>query len=295
MSFSAITYDEPVFRPPAEANSAILQATIGCSWNRCAFCEMYTSKKFRIRKFEDIQSDIKILSEIPRQARKVFLADGNAFVLSANRLLPILDEVNKHFPKLQRISAYALPSDIAGKSLSELQKVRDAGLRLLYIGIESGDDELLKMISKGETFKSTVEGIQKAHEAGIETSVMVLNGLGGQKYSKQHALHSAELINLIQPKFLSTLTLSMPFGQPHFENRFAGEYSPMTIVELAEELKLFLQNIHVEGCIFRSDHVSNNLILKGRLSQDREGMIQKLANAINGTSSEIYPSIPNIL
>ena len=204
MSFSFIDYDEPLFRPPAEARSAIIQATLGCSWNKCAFCVMYTSKKFKARSFEELKSEIEALSKSYSGVKKIFLADGNAFVLSANKLIPLLNEINIQFGKVQRISSYALPKDISSKSDSELKKLRKLGLKLLYIGIETGDDELLKLINKGETFNSTIDGIQKAHNAGIETSIMIINGLGGKKYSKQHALRSAEIINKLNPKFLQS-------------------------------------------------------------------------------------------
>ncbi len=261
MFFTPFKYDEPVFRPPAEGNSAIIQATIGCSWNKCAFCEMYTSKKFRTKKFTDLQAEIKILSKYYQGSKKIFLADGNAFVLSANHLIPILQEINTHFGKIQRISSYALPKDIVNKTTDELREIRNLGLKLLYIGIESGDDELLKLIQKGETYNSNVDGILKAQEAGIDTSLMVLNGLGGKKYSEQHALNSASLINQVNPKFLSTFTLSFPFGIGHCQGKFNDEYVPQTIVELANELKLFIEHTNVNNTIFRSDHVSNNLVL----------------------------------
>mgnify|MGYP000974566369 FL=1 len=219
-------YDEPLFRPPAEAYSAIIQATLGCSWNRCAFCEMYTSKKFKVRSIDELKPEIETLSRIYSGAKKVFLADGNAFVLSANKLIPILEKINKHFGRIQRVSSYAMPRDIISKSDEELKNLRELGLKLLYIGIETGDDELLKLIDKGETANSTVEGILKAHNAGIETSIMIINGLGGKLYSKQHAENSAKIINQINPKFLSTLTLSMPYGESHFRRRFQGEYVP---------------------------------------------------------------------
>jgi radical SAM superfamily enzyme YgiQ (UPF0313 family) len=295
MFFPAIKYDEPVFRPPGEARSAIVQVTLGCSWNQCAFCEMYTSKKFKARSFEELKPEIETLSKVYKGVKKIFLADGNAFVLSANKLIPIVKEINNQFGKLQRISSYALPKDILNKSESELKELRSLGLKLLYIGIETGDDDLLKLINKGETFNSTVDGILKAHEAGIEASIMIINGLGGKKHSQKHALYSAEIINAINPKFLSTLTLSLPYGLDHFQNRFNGDYQQQTIIELFEELKLFIENLEVENVIYRSDHVSNNLILKGTLSKDQSELIELLDVAIQNTPENKYPSAPGIL
>lgn len=295
MFFTPIQYDEPVFRPPAEARSAIVQATIGCSWNKCAFCEMYASKKFRLRPFNDIKSDIVQLAKVYKGVRKVFLADGDAFVISANKLIPILDEIKQHFGKIQRISSYALPKDILNKTNEELLELKKRGLKLLYIGIETGDDELLRLINKGETFKSTVEGIQKAHNAGIDTSIMIINGLGGKKYTRQHATASAEIINQINPKFLSTLTLSMPYGEEYFIQKFNGEYSQQTIVELYEELKLFIEKLDVKKVIYRSNHVSNNLPLQGTLNKDKEKLLSEIQEAIKQTPENKYPSAPGIL
>jgi len=256
---------------------------------------MYTSKKFAARSFDALKPEIIQLAQTFPKAKKIFLADGNAFVLSANKLLPILSEINHQFERIQRISSYALPKDILSKSEKELKDLRALGLKLLYVGIETGDDELLRLVNKGETYYSTVEGIQKAHDAGIDTSIMIINGLGGKKYSRQHALRSADIINRLQPKFLSTLTLSMPFGQEHFINRFQGDYQQQTVKELFEELLLFIRHLEAEHVIYRSDHVSNNLVLKGVLTKDKEQIMTQLKHAINTTHDNIYPSTSTIL
>jgi radical SAM superfamily enzyme YgiQ (UPF0313 family) len=290
-----VKYSEPVFRPPAEANSAIIQATIGCSWNKCAFCEMYSTKTFRIKKFAELQTEIDILAKYYQGVKKIFLADGNAFVLSANHLIPILQEINAKFGKLQRISSYALPKDISSKSMEELKQIRSLGLKLLYIGIESGDDELLKRIHKSETFNSSLDGILKAQEAGFDVSVMVLNGLGGKNYSEQHAINSANLVSQTNPKFLSSLTLSFPFGEDYYKKKFDGEYIPQTIVELAKELKLFMEGLEIQNSIFRSDHVSNNLVLKGVLCKDKLELIRVIDQAIHSIDYRLYPKTPHML
>ena len=265
-----LEYNEPVFRPPSEAYSLILQLTLGCSWNRCAFCEMYSSKKFKVRKEEEIIREIKEVASISTDIKKVFLADGNAMVLSTSKLLRIINEINKTFPRVTRISAYALPKDISSKTDDELKQLSDAGLKLLYVGIESGDDELLRLINKGETFNSSVDGLQKARKAGIKLSVMILNGLGGKNYSLQHAINSAKAINLIQPEFLSTLVLSFPYGEDHFKKRFKGNFKALTTLELIEEMKIFIENLELENSVFRSDHASNYLVLKGNLNRDKQ-------------------------
>lgn len=290
-----VLYHEPLFRPPAEAYSAILQATIGCSWNRCAFCEMYTSKKFSSRSMAELKPEIELLAKIYPRTRKVFLADGNAFVLPAKKLVPILKEINQQFGNLQRISSYALPKDILSKTSDELAEIRNLGLKLLYIGIETGDEELLQKIKKGETFNSTVDGILKAHAAGIETSVMIINGLGGEKYSVQHALNSAKIINLVHPKFLSTLTLSLPYGPNHFRHRFLGEYIPLSTRGHFAELHRFISGLEVNNVIFRSNHVSNALDLEGTLNKDKNLLLEQLEQAIGNTLEGTYPTMPPVL
>lgn len=295
MFFTPVHYDEPVFRPPGEANSVIIQATLGCSWNRCAFCEMYTSKQFKLRSQAEVFSDIKALSGFYKGAKKIFLADGNAFVLSANKLKVLLEQINLCFGRIQRVSAYALPKDILNKTDDELQELRLLGLRLLYVGIETGDEELLRLINKGETYNSILKGVLKAHKAGIDTSIMIINGLGGEQYYEQHALHSAKIINEINPKFLSTLTLSLPLGVEHYTKRFKGVYNQQTIAELLKELKLFVQHIRADNVIYRSDHVSNNLVLKGVLSKDNEKLIQTIDAAIERVPPGMLPIVSQVL
>ncbi len=275
-----INYEEPLFRPPSEAYSLILQVTLGCSWNKCVFCEMYTSKKFSVRPFEQIKKDINNIKAHGDQIKKIFLADGNAFVLSANKLLNILNEINSALPKVNRISAYALPADINSKTKDELIQIRKAGLKLLYIGIESGDDDLLKRIDKSETCSSTLEGLGKAKEAGIKLSIMVINGLGGRILTQQHAINSARLCNVIQPEYLSTLVLSYPFGLEHFRKRLNGEFEPLSTIELIQEMRTFIQNLELENTVFRSDHASNYLVLKGILNRDKNELLKKIDHVL---------------
>jgi len=276
-----INYDEPLFRPPSEAYSLILQVSLGCAWNKCAFCEMYSSKQFRVRPETDVFTEIESLSPYSDQIRKVFLADGNAMVLSFDKLSRLLDKLNACFPKLNRVSAYALPRDIESKTDEELQILADKGLKLLYVGIESGDDELLQVINKGESFRSTSQALQKARQAGIKLSVMILNGLGGQKFSEQHAINSAKLVNEIQPEFLSTLVLSYPHGEEHFKQKFNDEFIPLNTIELIAEMKVFIETLSLENTVFRSDHASNYLILKGNLSRDKDELLNRINGVLN--------------
>lgn len=284
MMIPYLSYDEPLFRPPSEAYSLIFQVTLGCSWNRCAFCEMYTSKKFSVKKETNVFKEIEAFREYSSDIRKVFLADGNAFVLSFERLSRILDKLHESFPKLNRVSAYALPKDILSKSDKELKTLSDKGLKLLYVGIESGDDELLQRIHKGETFESSSEALIKARKAGIKLSVMILNGLGGKKYSEQHAINSAKVVNAIQPEYLSTLVLSFPYGMDHFKKRFEGEFKELSKTELILEMGNFINHLQLESTIFRSDHASNYLILKGILNRDKGELLRRISQVLQDPS-----------
>ncbi|MBN2596249.1 radical SAM protein [Labilibaculum sp.] len=276
-----INYHEPLFRPPSEAYSLILQVSLGCAWNKCAFCEMYSSKQFKLRQEEEVFAEIDSLSDHANDVRKVFLADGNAMVLSFDKMSRLLDKLANTFPRLNRVSAYAIPKDIEAKTDHELQILAEKGLKLLYVGIESGDDELLKAIDKGENFESTSHALQRARKAGIKLSVMILNGLGGKKYSRQHALNSAKVVNKIQPEFLSTLVLSYPYGEEHFMKKFDGEFIPLNTVELIAEMKVFIGNLELSKSIFRSDHASNYLILRGNFPRDKQEMLNRINGVLN--------------
>ncbi len=280
-----IEYNQPLFRPPSEAKSLILQVTLGCSNNECAFCEMYKTKKFTVRSFEAIKKEIQGVSNLNIPVQKVFLADGDAFVLSPKRLIEICSEVNKQLPSVKRISAYALPVNINKKSIEELKQIKTGGIGMLYVGIESGDDEVLSLVTKGETFSSSEKAMLKLKEAGIKASAMVLTGLGGKKYSRQHAIKSAELLNRIQPEFASTLVLSFPYGIEKFKEEFKGDYIEMETNDLIEELKLFMEHLDLKETIFRSDHASNYLVLKGNLGRDKEKFLSQIDEALKHKSN----------
>jgi radical SAM superfamily enzyme YgiQ (UPF0313 family) len=284
-------YEEPLFRPPAEAYSLIFQVTLGCSWNKCAFCEMYRSKPFQARKEEEVLAEIRQAGTFYPGVRKIFLADGNAMVLSTQRLLKILETIKNVFPGAGRVSTYALPQDILAKSAGELTALRQAGLQLLYVGIESGDDEVLRMINKSESAASTIEGLLKAKEAGIKCSVMIINGLAGLKYSEQHALHSAHLLNQTQPLYFSTLVLTLPYGKDLYEKRFDGAYIPMAMPELLKEMELMLEHTELDRTIFRSNHVSNFLVLKGTLSRDKEKLLNSIRTSLAKDKWDFRPPV----
>lgn len=277
-----LNYIEPVFRPPSEWKSLILQVTNGCSWNKCTFCDMYKDeqKRFKPKEIAEIEQELKFLSQNNYPVTRVFLADGDATSLSMRRLKEILELINKYFPNLQRVSSYCLPRNLLNKSVADLKELQEMGLKILYVGCETGDTELLGLIEKGETFESSLEALQKIKAAGIKSSVMILNGLGGSKYSTQHALASAELMNQAQPEYLSTLVLEFPFGSQRFEKGFNGNWIEMSVPELFLEMKLLMENLNLSKTIFRSDHASNHLVLKGILGRDKARILEEIEAAI---------------
>ena len=275
-----ISYIEPVFRPPSEAHSLILPVTNGCSWNKCGFCEMYTApqKKFRAR------DEAEVLEEIRRCGQslivqRIFLADGDALVLPTRRLLTILQAIREHMPEVERVSSYCLPRNLRKKSVEELRELADAGLKMAYVGAESGDDEVLARVNKGETYESTLSALDKLGQAGITRSVMILNGLGGRTLSDQHADSSARLMNEAQPEFLSTLVVSFPQGEARYREQFA-DFEPLGQLELFREVERLLQQLELRDTVFRSDHASNYLVLKGTLGADKQRMLAQVRQAI---------------
>ncbi len=275
-----INYDEPLFRPPSEGRSLIIQVTLGCSWNKCAFCEMYTSKQFKARKEEDIFKDISAFKPYATSIRKVFLADGDAVVLSTNKLLRILTELKNTFPNLNRVSAYASPRNLNDKTESELKELKDAGLNLLYVGIESGDNYVLKAVNKGESFDTIVSGLNKSKQAGLNSSVMIINGLGGKQFTEQHAINSAKILNETQPRYASTLVLTAYKGLNLLKSKYLGNFEELDQIEQLKEMQIFIENTKLSETIFRSDHASNHLVLKGVLGKNKESFLQKIEATI---------------
>lgn len=277
-----IRYVEPVFRPPSEAESLILPVTDGCSWNHCTFCEMYTApqKKFRAREEAEIIDSLRLTGErYGGQIRRVFLADGDALVLPTRRLLTILEAIRTHLPAVRRISSYCLPRNLRKKSQQEINELAAAGLSLAYVGAESGDDAVLAKVNKGETFASTCAALEKLGAAGIGRSVMILNGLGGQALSPQHAENSARLANAAQPEYLATLVVSFPQGELRFRAAFP-EWEPLDRRGLFVEMERFLMALELKRTVFRSDHASNWLVLKGTLGADKERLLAQVRQAI---------------
>jgi len=277
-----IHYIDPVFRPPSEAESLILPVTDGCSWNKCTFCEMYTApqKKFRARdEVETLETLRRCGERFGNDIRRVFLADGDALVLPTRRLLDILGAIREHLPAVRRISSYCLPRNLRKKSVDELSELAAAGLNMAYVGAESGDDEVLAKVRKGETLASTCEALDKLQQAGIRRSVMILNGLGGTTLSAQHAENSARLANATQPEYLATLVVSFPQGEERFRAGFP-DWQPCNQHELFVEMEAFISALELRRTVFRSDHVSNRLVLKGALAAEKPRLLDEIRTAI---------------
>ena len=277
-----IRYVEPVFRPPSEAESLILPVTDGCSWNQCTFCEMYTApqKKFVARGEDEVLESIRLTGQrYGNEVRRVFLADGDALVLPTRRLRVILEAIRTYLPAVRRISSYCLPRNLRKKSQAEIDELAAAGLKMVYVGAESGDDQVLAAVAKGETFDTTRDALDKLGAAGITRSVMILNGLGGRELSMQHAENSARLANATQPEYLATLVVSFPTGEQRFRAGFPG-WAPLDQHELFVEMEHFLSGLELKRTVFRSDHASNWLILKGTLGADKERLLAQVRQAI---------------
>lgn len=282
MTDAPIRYVEPVFRPPSEAESLILPVTDGCSWNRCSFCEMYTApqKRFRPRDEAEVMESIKRCGEIyGASVARVFLADGDAMTLSTRRLAAILEAIRRELPGVRRVSSYCLPRNVGRKSVAELRDLAALGLSLVYVGAESGDDDVLARVQKGETFASTRDALEKLGAAGIKRSVMILNGLGGAALSEAHAENSAALLNAAQPEFLATLVVSFPKGEARFRADFP-DFAPLDVPGLLREMERFLSRLELKRTVFRSDHASNWLVLRGTLGADKPRLLEQLRAAI---------------
>ncbi len=271
-----IRYQEPLYRPPSEARSLILQVTLGCSYNRCTFCGMYRDRRFRVRPLEELRAEIAWAREHLGPVRKVFLGDGDALVARADFLEAVLDALRAAFPGLQRVSVYASPQALQARTVAEMTQLREKGLTLYYLGIESGHDEVLARLSKGVDAREMIRVAGKATAAGVKLSTMILLGAGGRELSRGHARESARVVNAIQPRFLSTLVMTPVPDTPLWEAGCRGEVEELTPLELAAELRELVAHLELQGCIFRSNHASNHLALAGTLPRDRECLVALL-------------------
>jgi radical SAM superfamily enzyme YgiQ (UPF0313 family) len=274
-------YNEQVIvRPPSEANSFLLPVTLGCSHNKCTFCGTYTDIKFRIRPLEDIKRDIdKVAEHYSWSMRRVFLENGDALICPQRRLVEVLKYLNDKFPNLEKIGTYATPQSALIKSVDELKELNQLGLKIAYLGVETGDEELLKKINKGASYDEIVEAGRKIKQAGITLSVTVILGLGGIEGSKKHALGTARILTDLDPDFAGALTLMLVPGTPLHKEWEDGKFTIISPFQSLEELKLIIENSNFTNCFFTANHASNYLPIKARLPEQKAEML-KLINKV---------------
>lgn len=275
-------YEGIVYRPPSEANSLIVQVTIGCSHNGCSFCGMYKEKKFRIRDLEDIIADLEQAKVDYGVVKRIFLADGDALVLETSKLKLILLKIKELFPLCQRVGIYATTNDILTKSLEELREIKDLGVGILYLGVESGSNEILKSINKGVTAQMMIMAGCKVKESGIKLSTTLISGIGGRGKISENAIESAKLISAINPDYVGFLTLMLEPGTPIYDDIQNGVFHVLTPEQIMLELREFLQNVKVANCIFRSNHASNYMALSGTLPVDKNKLLEDINFALSG-------------
>jgi radical SAM superfamily enzyme YgiQ (UPF0313 family) len=273
-------YDYPLYRPPSEANSVIFQVTLGCSFNKCSFCNMYRTKEYSERPWEEIKSEIDIVSKSFPQTERIFLADGDAINLHTEKLIQILDYIKEKFPNLRRISCYAMPKNLLQKSPEELTQLNNRGLDMLYIGIETGNDILLKKITKGATSKSIIDACDRAKRSGFIISCMIILGIGGKKYSVDHIMETARVVSAVSPNFLAALTLIIEDGvYDEFMKKFDEPFETLDDSLILNELEMLLNDINpVSPMVFRANHASNVYSIGGNLPEDKEKMITLVRN-----------------
>lgn len=270
-------YQGPIFRPPSEAHSYILQVVYGCSWNRCTFCTMYPGIQFRVRPFEDILEDIAAARREMGSLRRVFLADGDAMVLGERRLMAILDALNTTFPDLERVGIYTDAKGILRKSDETLRRLVDAKLGIVYMGLESGSERVLRRLRKEASAAEMTQAMQRARAAGLQTSVIALIGAGGRELSDEHADHTARAVTAMSPDYFSLLTLMILDGTELGRQLRAGEYQPLEPLETLQEMRRILQNLELgEPCVFRTNHASTYLPLSGTLPGDKDELLGRL-------------------
>lgn len=279
-----IHYDMPLWRPPSEADSLILQTTLGCSFNHCSFCSMYRTKSFAIRPLDQVRAEIQTVARDYPGVRRVFLADGDALAAPTEHLLALLASLRAALPRLERVSSYALPANLLKKSVDELTQLRENSLTLLYYGIETGSADLLKRITKGATPEAMIAGLTKAKQAGLRVSATVILGLGGQAHWREHIDATAELVNRVELDYLSTLQLMIdPLIHEEFHRKFREPFQEQDDrALLAEQVRLVERVNPPAPLVFRSNHASNALALAGTLPQDREALLAQLELALTG-------------
>jgi radical SAM superfamily enzyme YgiQ (UPF0313 family) len=276
-------YEEPIFRPPSEAASLILQATVGCSWNHCTYCAMYRAKHYRVRPLDELLAEIREAGRaFGPEVTKLFVADGDALAMELSHWEPLLLACREAFPRLRRVSAYATALNLQAKSDEELRRLRELGLALLYIGPETGDDETFRRIAKGAGFAEHALAAKRAHAAGMKLSAIFLLGAGGTDRSREHAEGSARLVTAMDPAFLSLLTLTVVPGTPIAALAARGAFELPSIERMLEELRTIVALSASTASVFRTNHASNYLVLEGRLPRDRDRIVATVDRALAG-------------
>lgn len=269
-------YVEPVYRPPSEADSYLLHVTYGCSHNECTYCAMYRSKRFSIRPEAEILEDIKQAGRVFPATRRVFLLDGDALTVPTRRLLPVLEALGAAFPQLQRVGTYVNAVSVLSKTDEELGRLRALRLGIGYLGLESGDEEVNRRIVKGATLDEQVQAVRRAQAAGIKMSVMVLLGIAGRERSMAHARATAEVVNAMDPRFVSCLCVTPVPGTPLWDEMEAGRFTLPSPPEILDELRALVAGLELTGAVFRSNHASNWLPLGGRLPADKQRLLEAI-------------------
>lgn len=276
-----LRYEGAVYRPPSEARSLIIQATLGCSHNKCTFCSMYKDKPFRARAFEDVENDLRYARSMYSHVRRIFLADGDALILSFEKLSRVLLCIKELFPECERVGIYGTSKSINLKTLEELIELKKLGLGIIYLGLESGNEEILKRIRKGETADDIVIAGKKVKESKILLSVTAISGLGSQELKNEHAVDTAKAFSQMKPDFIGFLALMVEREAELYNDVLNGKFKLLTPIEIVEEMILFLKNIDSEGSVFRSNHASNYFSLYGDLNKDIPSMLGELEEVLN--------------
>ena len=277
-----IEYEGRVFRPPSEAYSLIVQVTIGCSHNKCTFCDMYKEKQFRVRPLEAVKRDFDEARRMYRRVERIFLADGDALMCRAEHMAEILRYIKKLFPECERVTSYGSPKSVLVKTQAELDELHALGLDMIYLGLESGSDTVLARINKGETADEIVRAGLMVKAAGMKLSVTCIAGLGSTELSEEHAIKTAEALSRMKPEYIGLLTLLFELPTPLMRDWQEGRFYLMNPIEIAQETLVLLEHIDCEGSVFRANHASNYVNLAGTLNADREAMCEKLRAALEG-------------
>ncbi len=274
-----LNYDYPLYRPPSEGKSLIFQVTLGCSFNVCSYCNMYRTKEYVERPWDEIKMEIDLASKHMPDTTRIFLADGDALNLPTERILQILNYINQKFPKLERVSSYAMPKNILEKSAEDLKKIRDTGLSMFYIGIESGSDKILKKVTKGATAQTIIKACQKAKDAGYTISCMIILGLGGRTYTKEHMNETAKVLSITAPDYVGALTLHLEDGiRDEFLTKFKEPFVPIDDADALIELENLVSKMEPKSpVVFRANHGSNAYPIGGTFPEDKQKILEKIA------------------